>query len=139
MYIHSALVLILCMSFSYISDNYIGRYINERYGTAISFLSKGNRMLMFILVVLLFMVPLFIWMYDRTLKRKTVPPYISGVNRQGGRAFQSAYGDEQHLEIANSYMEDMFGEKKLLVPSIIIGAVLLAAGFAVQVIITFLG
>ncbi len=138
MYIHALLVLILCMSFSFLSDNFIELYIEDLYATSIDFLSVGNRILMIILVVLLFMVPLFTYLYDRMIKRKTVPAYISGVNRQGGRAFQSAYGDDRHLELANFYMEDLFGEKKLLKPGIIIGAVILISGLAVTLIQTFL-
>ena len=138
MYVHSLLVILLCMSFSFISDNYIEHYIEERYDTSVSFLSIGNRALMIILVVLLFLVPLFTWFYDRTIKRKVVPAYISGVNRQGGRAFQSVYGDDRHLELANFYMEDYFGEKKLLKPSIIIGACILIAGMVFTVIQTLM-
>ena len=134
MYIHAFLVIMLCVSFSYISEHYIGRYINEEYETEVAFLSRGNRVLMIILVVLLFLVPLFTWLYDRTVKRKTVPAYIAGVNRQGGRAFKNAYGDESHLELSNSYMENIFGEKKILNPSVMIGAVILAAGVITSVI-----
>ncbi len=139
MHIHALLVILLCMSFSFISEHYVGKYINEKYGTEVAFLSKGNRMLMLILVVLLFAVPLFTYLYEKTIKRHTVKAYISGVNRQGGRAFQSAYGDDRHLELSNFYMEEYFGEKKLLAPSIMVGAALLAASFVVQIILIFVG
>ena len=89
--------------------------------------------------VLLFAVPLFTYLYEKTVKRRTVKAYISGVNRQGGRAFQSAYGDDRHLELSNFYMEEYFGEKKLLTPSIMVGAALLAASFVVQIILIFVG
>ena len=138
MYIHAFLVITLCVSFSVISEYYVGKYINEKYDTEVSFLSRGNRILMVILVVLLFLVPLFTWLYERTVKRRVVPAYISGVNRQGGRAFQSAYGDERHLELSNSYMEDIFGERKLLMPSVMIGALILAAGVTASIIMYFI-
>ncbi len=138
MYIHAFLVIMLCVSFSYISEHFVGRYINEKYQTEVSFLSRGNRMLMIILVALLFLVPLFTWLYDRTVKRKTVPAYIAGVNRQGGRAFQNAYGDESHLELSNSYMETYFGESRILMPSIIIGTVILGAGLVASILLYFI-
>ncbi len=122
MFFHAVMVIVLCLTFSYISDYYISPYISDIFGETVEFLSKSNLTLMMILVLCVFLIPLLIYLRTRRMKKRTVPAYISGVNRQGGRAFFNSYGDERHMELSNWYMEDLFGEKRLLKFSIIAGA-----------------
>lgn len=123
LYFHAVMVVVLCFTFSVISEYYVSPFVTDIFGETTVFLSKGNLTLMIILVICLFLVPLFLYLRTKRMKRRTVSAYISGVNRQGGRAFYNSYGDERHLELSNWYMEDLFGEKKLLGFSVTVGAV----------------
>ena len=138
MYIHGIFVVVFCMAFPFISDHYIGRYVADVFGESVSFISRGNQLLMFILVLLLFIVPLSVFLIERKMKKKIVPSYLAGVNRQGGRAFMDSHGDERHLELANWYLEDYFGEKKLLKPSVITAALFLTFAIISMFILTLI-
>jgi ech hydrogenase subunit A len=47
---------------------------------------------------------------------------MSGANRGNDRSFTDSFGDKKKMYLANWYMEDYFGEKKLLKPSLIIAS-----------------
>ncbi|MGN0165856.1 MAG: NADH-quinone oxidoreductase subunit L [Lachnospiraceae bacterium] len=124
LYFHAAMVVALCLTFSLISENYISPFVSEIYGETAVFLSKSNLSLMTILVICIFMVPLLFYLSGRKVKHRQVDAYVSGVNRQHGSAFYNSYGDERHLELSNWYLEEFFGERKLLNFSIVTGTVI---------------
>ena len=47
---------------------------------------------------------------------------MSGANTGDDRHFVDSFGEKKEIYLANWYMEDYFGEKKLLRPSIMIAA-----------------
>jgi len=53
-------------------------------------------------------------------KKKVVMSYMGGGNYGNDRAFVDAFGEKKKMYLANWYMEDYFGEKKLLKPSIVL-------------------
>ena len=59
--------------------------------------------------------------------------YVAGVNAGDDRHYIDSFGKERALYMSNWYMEDYFGEKKLLWPSIIVAAVLVAVMLIVVV------
>ncbi|MBQ8281900.1 MAG: NADH-quinone oxidoreductase subunit L [Lachnospiraceae bacterium] len=123
LYFHGVLVVALCLTFSIISDEYVSPFIADVFGETAIFLSKSNLTLMIMLVLCLFLIPLLFYLFSRRMKRRTVDAYVSGINRQQGSAFYNSYGEEREMELSNWYLEDMFGEKKLLKFSVIVGAV----------------
>lgn len=133
LYFHAALVVVLCLGFSIISDSYILPFVSEVLGETAVFLSQSNLSLMVILVICIFLIPFTFYLVSRRMNKKKVPAYISGINRQEGSAFYSSYGDEKHMELSNLYLEDMFGEKKLLKTCIIIGTIAVILGLGVVI------
>ncbi len=124
LYFHAVAVVILCVSFSLISDYYVSPYVADVFGETVSFLSTSNLVLMLILVICVFLIPAFFHLFTKRVKRRKVEAYVSGVNRQHGSAFYSSYGDEKEMELSNWYLEELFGEKKLLKLSVIAGTIL---------------
>lgn len=124
LYFHAVAVVVLCVTFSLISDHYISPYVAEVFGETASFLSTSNLVLMLILVICVFLIPALFYLFTRGMKRRKVEAYVSGINRQHGSAFYSSYGDEKEMELSNWYLEELFGEKKLLKLSVFAGMVL---------------
>ena len=124
LYFHAVAVVVLCVTFSLVSDYYVSPYVAEVFGETVSFLSTSNLVLMLILVMCVFMIPAFFYLFTRRMKRRKVEAYVSGINRQQGSAFYSSFGDEKEMELSNWYLEELFGEKKLLKLSVISGTVL---------------
>ena len=50
---------------------------------------------------------------------------MCGINTGDDRTFIDSFGKEEKMYLSNWYMEDMFGEKRILIPSIIISTVFL--------------
>ena len=59
--------------------------------------------------------------------------YVAGVNAGDDRHYIDSFGKERALYMSNWYMEDYFGEKKLLWPCIWVAAVLVAVMLIVVV------
>jgi ech hydrogenase subunit A len=93
---------------------------------------------MTILIFCLFAIPGAIYVFTKNKSKRVVPAYISGVNRQGGRAFYNSYGDERHMELSNWYMEDIFGERKLLKPVNIISTIMVIVALASVIILALI-
>lgn len=134
MFVHAIAVITLCLTFSLVSEYYVTPFVENVSGHPQEFLSAGNLILMVILVLCIFVVPLVLCLISKDRKVKVVKSYVSGVNRQNGHAFHSSYGDERHMEISNWYMEDMFGESKLLKPTCIIGTIIVIAAFVAVIL-----
>jgi ech hydrogenase subunit A len=50
--------------------------------------------------------------------------YVAGVNAGDDRHYIDSFGKERALYMSNWYMNDYFGEDKLLAPSIVISAII---------------
>jgi ech hydrogenase subunit A len=138
LFIHAAFVVLLCFTFSYISDYFVAPFVESLSGVPTEFLSRGNLTLMTILIFCLFAIPGAIYVFTKNKSKRVVPAYISGVNRQGGRAFYNSYGDERHMELSNWYMEDIFGERKLLKPVNIISTIMVIVALASVIILALI-
>lgn len=125
MMIHAVLVVFLCFGFPAISKYMIIPMLKDMFGSSSQVLSEGNIYIMLIMIAAVFVVPLLNYFATRNVKEKEVIAYMGGINSGNNKDFVDSFGEEKHLKVSNWYMEDWFGEKRLLKPSIWIGVVVL--------------
>ena len=77
---------------------------------------------MMIMLCAIVIMPIALRLLTFGKKNKIVASYMGGVNVGDDRNFIDSFGQNKSMYLANWYMEDVFGEKKLLKPSIVIAA-----------------
>lgn len=125
--IHSIAMVMLCFTFPLISSKVIMPYINTVFYNSSQVISEDNMIIMMIMLVAIFVVPLASWAGAKHTDYRKADRYINGVNAGDQMNYIDSAGEKRRFFLANWYMEDIFGEKKLWVPSVIISIVLIAA------------
>ena len=90
-------------------------------------MSNSNLRMMLFMVLAVFVVPLITYLMSKGVDSKKVTGYMNGINVGDNKHFVDAFGEEKELHVSNWYLENMFGEKKLFTPSVIIGLVFICA------------
>ncbi|MDF2566751.1 MAG: echA [Oscillospiraceae bacterium] len=123
---HSGIMIFLCLSFPTISRHLIEPFLSEIFGYKISsIIGDGNIQIMTFMLCMIFILPFGIRVLtlDKTSKQKS--SYMCGINTGDDRKFVDSLGEKKKMYLSNWYMEDLFGEKKILLPSIIIATVII--------------
>lgn len=134
MFLHAILVIALCVTYPFISRYVIEPMLMEMYGNADPVLSYDNFVIMIIMVVAVFVVPMVNFISSKMFKQTEALAYMGGANAGDNEHFVDSMGESKELKIASWYMEDWFGEKKLLRP-----ATLLAILYVVVMICIIVG
>ena len=58
--------------------------------------------------------------YVNSVQERRVLAYMSGFNTGDDRSFYDSLGEEKGQYLSNWYMRDIFGEKKLMMPCLMI-------------------
>lgn len=131
--IHSAFMILLCFAFPLISSDVIIPYINNVFNNAASVISSDNIIIMMIMLIAIFVVPGISWISARHTKYKKVDRYINGVNAGDQMNYIDSMGEKRRFFLANWYMEDLFGEKKLWNPSVIVSILLIVSFMVISI------
>lgn len=131
--IHSVFMIALCFIFPFISKMVIVPYIDTVYSSATEVISQDNIIIMMIMIVLIFVVPLLSWLTARHTKYPKVARYINGVNAGDQMNYIDSMGEKKRFFLANWYLENFFGEKKLYLVSVV-GATLLIISLMVMAV-----
>lgn len=123
--IHSALMILTCFAFPLLSSKLIVPYINDVFHNAQQVISNDNIIIMMIMLAAIFLVPAAAWLFVRKAHYRKVPRYINGVNAGDQMNYIDSMGEKKRFFLANWYMEDIFGEKKLWIPSEVISILLI--------------
>lgn len=118
--IHSALMILLCFIFPTISSHVITPYLAGVYGQASAVLSGDNIIIMIIMLVLIFVIPMLSTIMLKHHQIAIEDAYLAGVNTGDQLTFYDSMGQPKRMWISNWYLTDLFGEKKLWLPSVII-------------------
>ncbi|MGN1202103.1 MAG: NADH-quinone oxidoreductase subunit L [Eubacterium sp.] len=114
--IHSAFMILLCFAFPFISSHVIIPYIHNVFNNAYQVISNDNIIIMMIMLIAVFVIPGVSWISSRHTKYKKVDRYINGVNAGDQMNYIDSMGEKRRFFLANWYMEDIFGDKKLWNP-----------------------
>ncbi len=131
--IHSAFMILLCFAFPFISSKVIMPYIHTVFNDASQVISNDNIIIMMIMLIAIFVIPGVSWISARHTKYRKVDRYISGVNAGDQMNYIDSMGEKRRFFLANWYMEDIFGEKKLWNPSIIISTIFIIAIMVISI------
>jgi ech hydrogenase subunit A len=120
MFFHAFMMVALILGFPWLSKEVLKPLSNDMFGTATQVISYQNMIIMIVLLVGIFVVPFVNFVMTKGQKVKQVITYMGGANAGDNFNFVSATGDPKEMHIANFYMEDIMGEKKLFTPAIMI-------------------
>ncbi len=127
--VHAVLMVSLCVLFPIISGNLIEPYLTDIFGiNAPMVIRQGNINIMGFMLATIAVIPFAIRFLTFSKHNKIVPSYMAGVNEGDDRSFVDSFGEQKKMYLANWYMEDYFGEKRLLRPAI------LSTGFFIAIL-----
>lgn len=119
----AVLMVGLFLTFPIVSSRLIEPFLAEMFHNQVpAIISNGNIYIMILMLGMIVVLPIAVRLLTFNGKKKVVMSYMSGANAGDDRKFTDSFGEEKQMYLANWYMEDYFGEKKLLKPSLYIAA-----------------
>ncbi len=134
MFAQAVIMIILCLLFPLISSMMVEPFLASMFHDQIpAIISDGNMKIMVMMLFAIVILPIAVRFLTFGKKQKVVMSYMGGANTGDDRNFTNSFGEDTPMYLANWYMEDWFGEKKILKPSILLSAlaILVIMGFAV--------
>ena len=125
MFFHAFMMIALILGFPWLSENVLKPLSDSMFGVADQVISHQNIVIMIVLLVGIFVIPCVNYFLTVGQKSKEVITYMGGANYGDNFNFVSSTGDAKEMHIANFYMEDIMGEKKLFTPAIMISSVII--------------
>lgn len=117
------IMVALCISFPLASTYMVEPFLSEMFHNAIpAIISSGNINIMLMMLCMIVILPIAVRLLTFGKKKKIVMSYMGGGNYGNDRSFVDSFGEKKKMYLANWYMEDYFGEKKLLKPSLVLSA-----------------
>lgn len=121
--VQAFLMIALCILFPLISTNLVEPFLSEMFHETLPpIISSGNMQIMLMMLFAIVILPIAVRFLTFGKKKKIVMSYMGGANAGDDRHFVDSFGEKSSVYFANWYMEDYFGEKKLLRPSILISS-----------------
>lgn len=134
---HSILMIALCIFFPLLSNNMVEPFLTEMFNESLpAIISQGNMNIMLMMLSAIVILPIAVRFLTFGKKNKVVMSYMSGANTGDDRHFTDSFGAPKSMYLANWYMEDYFGEKKILKPSIYLSTAALITFMIVVVGVT---
>ena len=119
----SILMVGLCLTFPLVSTYLIEPFLEDMYHTYVpNLIGTGNLYIMIMMLCTILILPIAVRVLTLGRKNKLVMSYMGGANAGDDRNFTDSFGQEKPMYLANWYMPDYFGEKKLLKPSLLFAA-----------------
>jgi ech hydrogenase subunit A len=84
------------------------------------------------MLIAVFVIPMVMYLASRHINKTTVMTYMSGANTGNNKFFINSFGKNTRLFMTNWYMEDLFGEKRLLKTSLILATAVLVVAMCVM-------
>ncbi len=132
----AVLMCLLCLTFPVVSSYLIEPFLGDMFHQTLpAIISSGNIHIMALMLCAIVILPVAMRLLTIHRKNKIVTSYMGGANTGDDRTFMDSYGKTKPMYLANWYLEDWFGEKKLLKPSLILST----AGLIVLMILAIGG
>ena len=125
LYIHAALMILLCMLFPLLSGIYVNPLVMEMFGSFNEVLPTNVLIMLAAIILLVFAVPIVSYVYSRKVTFNRKGSYMNGVNYGDNRSFVDSFGDRKVLWLSNDYFRKLVGQRKLMKPSQIFTAAVL--------------
>ena len=131
--VHAALMLLFCVSLLALVPTFIQPMLAEMFGGAVAVFGYNELLIMGILVIAAFIIPMVMYYVSASIEKKTVAAYMAGINTGDNMSFVDSFGGVKQMNMSNWYMEEVFGEGKLLKPSLTVSAVFMIVMICVVV------
>ncbi len=117
------IMIALCVSFPIASLYLVEPFLADMFHDEVpAIISSGNMNIMLMMLCMIVILPIAVRLLTFGKKKKIVMSYMGGGNAGNDRSFIDSFGETKKMYLANWYMEDYFGEKKLLKPSLALAA-----------------
>lgn len=127
--LQAIITISLCVLYPIVSKVLIIPFISEMFNiTEVNLISNINQTLLTIMLGVIIILP-FGMRFFTSRGENIVPVYMSGINSGDDKNFYSAYGEKKNMYLSSWYMENIFGEKKLLPIGIYISLILIIGFF----------
>ncbi|XOQ47802.1 MAG: Na(+)/H(+) antiporter subunit A [Eubacteriales bacterium] len=126
LYTLTFLVIALGILFPVFSGVFVEPFLAQMFNATIVALISGsdiNAMLLMLCMIVILPVTVNLLTFGK--ENKMVISYMAGVNRGDDRTFVDSFGQEKSMYLANWYMDEYFGEKKLLKPSLVLASAIM--------------
>ena len=117
--IHAILMIALCLFFPMLSKYYVMPLLMEMFGGATQVLPTFILYILIVVIIFIFAVPFIAFLFNSTVKTNQKLTYMNGVNVGDNAYFVDSFGGEKALQTSNWYLKDFFGQRKLIIPSMI--------------------
>lgn len=118
----TGLVIALVILFPVVSAQLVRPVLVQMFHiTAYSVITQGDVKIMLLMVAMIVVLPVVVRLQTASRRKDIVmsQSYMAGINEGDDRRFVDSFGNEKSLSLANWYMQDLFGEAKILKPSLI--------------------
>ncbi len=123
MYCLTAMIVALCTLFPMIGSVFVQPVLSQSFGKTVgTIISENDIRVMLMMLVMIGLMPVLAALLIKNRKEKMTMAYMSGVNAGDDRHFIDSVGGIRPSYLSNWYMEDWFGEKKILNPSLYLSA-----------------
>ena len=120
---HSIIMIVLCIVFPMVSTYFVEPFLKDMFHEALpAIISNGNMNIMLMMLCAIVILPIAVRFLTFGKKNKMVKSYMGGANTGNDRTFTDSFGESKAMYLANWYMEDYFGEHKILKPAIILSS-----------------
>lgn len=128
--IQATITISLCIFYPIVSKTLIIPVIYEMFNISqVNIISYTNKVLLTIMLGVIVILP-FGMRFITSRKEKLFPVYMGGVNSGDNKKFYSACGEKRSMYLSSWYMENVFGERKLLPIGIYLSLILIIGFFA---------
>ncbi len=106
----TAMTVFVCLAFPVISSHLVEPFVLSVYGQTAR-LSQDNIIIMAMMLFLLMIMPFSLLWFRK--EKNIVPPYMAGRPATPDLHFLGSMGVQRQVGLANYYLEDVFGERRL--------------------------
>jgi ech hydrogenase subunit A len=120
---HAIIMIVLCIAFPMVSTYFVEPFLADMFHEILpAIISNGNMNIMLMMLCAIVILPIAVRFLTFGKKNKMVKSYMGGANTGNDRTFTDSFGESKAMYLANWYMEDYFGEHKILKPAIILSS-----------------
>lgn len=134
--VHCLLVIGLCLTFPLASTYLIEPFLTNMFHEAVpAMISSGNLFIMAMMLCMIVILPIAVRLLTFGKKNKIITSYMGGANTGDDRTFTDSFGKPKQMYLANWYLTDLFGEEKMLKPSLVLST----AGLIILIVVAIGG
>lgn len=117
------IMVVLCVTYPIASSYLVMPFLSDLFHDQVpTIISAGDTNIMLMMLCMIIILPVAVRLLTFGKKNTIVMSYMGGANCGDDRSFVNSFGEKERMYLANWYMKDYFGEKKLLRPSIVLSS-----------------